>query len=37
MNSNDSLYYMILYFHIQIEICRNEIGSDNIFHVYIQA
>ena len=30
-------YYIILYFHVQIEICRNEIGSDNIIHVNIQA
>ena len=27
---------IILYFHVQIEICCNEI-DDNIIHVYIQA
>ena len=28
---------IILYFHVQIEICCNEIDSDNIIHIYIQA
>ena len=40
MRSDDSSYYItyiILYFHVQIEICRNEIESDNIIHVNIQA
>ena len=30
-------YYIILYFHVQIDICCNEIDSDNIIHVSIQA
>ena len=28
---------IIIYFHVQIEICCKEIDSDNIIHVYIQA
>ena len=28
---------IIIYFHVQIEICCKEIDFDNIIHVYIQA
>ena len=28
---------IILYFHVQTEICCSEIDSDNIIHIYIQA
>ena len=28
---------IIIYFHVQIEICCKEIDSDDIIHVYIQA
>ena len=34
---NVVIFTIILYFHVQIEICCNEIDSDNIIHVYIQA
>ena len=30
-------FTIILYFHVQIEICCYEIDSGNIIHVYIQA
>ena len=39
MCSDDSfiLHYNIIYFQVQIEICRNETDSDSITDVYIQA
>ena len=41
MRSDDILHmtysYYIIYFHVPIEICCNEMDSGNIIHVFIQA